>query len=530
MTAVWVALIGPEEEENLALRYLAAALGRAGFETAIIPFNSADAMGSVLQATLDSAHKKPPVLVAISLAFQWRAKDCLALAMALRERSYTGHITTGGHFGTFAARELLRDFAELDSVCLYEAERTIVDLARTVSAGGSIDCIAGLAYRKADSVVLNPLDNQQDLRDLPWPDRRGEPTNCLGHPMAPLVSGRGCYANCAFCCIAAWHGMAGGSRFRLRPVDDVADEMCWLNRQRGIEIFIFHDDNFFLPGHRQSLERITTLADALDARDIGPFATVVKARPTDVTPEIFQAMRDRLGCIRTFLGIENASEQGLQTLQRRVRADENPRAMQVLRELGIWICFNMLIFDPDTTIESLETNLSFVEQQPDYPFNFGRVELYAGTPLLARLQEEKRCWGDYLGHDYRMASPQMEQIFRIAMQCLHQRVFAGGALANRLQAVRLEVEVARRFHPDIYRESWLPRVADLCSRLGRDSAAGLREIIQFVSRGGRDSRQFVMDLSARLRAVEDQVGQAATSLENEMAKTIGVDCWSAGGI
>ena len=60
---------------------------------------------------------EPPLLVGLSLAFQWRAPDFLALAMALREEGYRGHITAGGHFATFAAGELLRDFAALDSVC-----------------------------------------------------------------------------------------------------------------------------------------------------------------------------------------------------------------------------------------------------------------------------------------------------------------------------------------------------------------------------------------------------------------------------
>ena len=35
----WVALIGPELEENLSLRYLAASLQRAGVESRILPFN-----------------------------------------------------------------------------------------------------------------------------------------------------------------------------------------------------------------------------------------------------------------------------------------------------------------------------------------------------------------------------------------------------------------------------------------------------------------------------------------------------------
>ncbi len=76
----------------------------------------------------------------------------------------------------------------------------------------------------------------------------------------------------------------------------------------------------------------------------------------------------------------------------------------------------MLVFDPDATIEALETNLDFIRDNGDYPSNFGRVELYAGTPLLTRMQNEARASGDYLRWNYAQSSEEMEQVFRIAMR------------------------------------------------------------------------------------------------------------------
>src|SRR5207248_8417149 len=110
---------------------------------------------------------------------------------------------------------------------------------------------------------------------------------------------------CSFCCIAAWHEQSlPGKRYRVRDVDDVADEMLELKKTRGIDVFVFHDDNFFLPGHKKNLERLSALADALDRRDIGHIATVVKARPTDVDMEVFKVLKHRLGCIRVYVGVE----------------------------------------------------------------------------------------------------------------------------------------------------------------------------------------------------------------------------------
>lgn len=135
-------------------------------------------------------------------------------------------------------------------------------------AGADLATIRGLALRDATGRPL--LRAPPELAGLAWPQRFGEPTRCLGHRAAAMIGSRGCYARCAFCCIAAWHEQTlPGKRYRLRPVDDIADEMADLVRRRGIDTFIFHDDNFFLPNPARSLERIEALGDALDARGVG---------------------------------------------------------------------------------------------------------------------------------------------------------------------------------------------------------------------------------------------------------------------
>ena len=48
----WVALVGPEIEENLSLRYIAASLAASGFRSEIVPFNSEADFGSALEAIL----------------------------------------------------------------------------------------------------------------------------------------------------------------------------------------------------------------------------------------------------------------------------------------------------------------------------------------------------------------------------------------------------------------------------------------------------------------------------------------------
>src|SRR5579871_2865365 len=79
-----VALVGPELEENLSLRYLAASLARGGFSSEIVPFNRERDLARALRRVLSPADGgAPPDVVGLSLAFQWRARDFLGLAVAL---------------------------------------------------------------------------------------------------------------------------------------------------------------------------------------------------------------------------------------------------------------------------------------------------------------------------------------------------------------------------------------------------------------------------------------------------------------
>ena len=138
-----VALVGPELEENLSLRYLSAALEAAGHEARLYDFHGPDQIGIIAR---DIAAWRPEA-VGLSMVFTARAREYLALAAELRRSGFAGHMVAGGHFASFHAAELLRDFPALDSIVHGDGEEALVDLLRTSSRSKS--SAAGPCTRRA---------------------------------------------------------------------------------------------------------------------------------------------------------------------------------------------------------------------------------------------------------------------------------------------------------------------------------------------------------------------------------------------
>lgn len=515
-----VVLIGSEFEENLSLRYLAAAVQQDGFEAHMIAFNDPGSATETIQRTLALA----PLVVGISVPFQMRAPEFLALAQSLRATGFSGHIVVGGHFATFEYLNILRDYPAIDSVVRHEGELTLRELCTRLRDGVAVTGLQGGVVRAADGSVVDGGKRQlPPLDDLPFPDRRGHPHRVLGVPVSPVIGSRGCYADCSFCCIYAYAENADGARYRRRSPEDIAREMRQEYRERGVRLFVFHDDNFFVPSREQNLARYRRLKALLDEAGMRDIALVIKCRPNDVTPELFALLKE-MGLIRTYVGIETNSNEGIVSLNRRITSEDNRRALRVFRDLDIYHSFNVLIFDPEATLEGIRRNIEFMEEFAETPFNFCRAEVYAGTPLKAILEHEGRLSGDYFAWGYEMRSPVVELLFRIVTTAFASRNFKADGVANLNMGIRVDNEVMHRFYPDCWDAEWERRVRDFSRRVGLDSVSTLRDALTFVESGSlydhEEVKRFTLALARRVARADLALLTECKALRREMERRI----------
>jgi radical SAM superfamily enzyme YgiQ (UPF0313 family) len=502
-----LALIGPELEENLSLRYLHAALVRAGHEAKIFDFHARRQIEAVARDVIDCE----PDVVGLSMVFTARSREFVDMADQLRQGGFHGHVTAGGHFASFHARRLLEDVPALDSIVHGEGEETIVELGENLSA---LDRVRGLTWRDADGrIVENPRRaGLQDLDARAWPTRPARFHEYLGLPIANMLSGRGCYGNCRFCSINAWHRENPGRRFRQRDVRCVAEEMAHLALARGVRIFNFHDDNFFLPKKKDNLARLGELAQALEAAGVGRIGIQVKARPDSVDAEVLGLLK-RIGLFRVFLGVETNAVAGLKTLGRGIERRQNRDALAVLKRLGIHTCFNLLLFDPETRPADVADNLRFMRRHAEFPQNFCRVEVYAGTDIHRTLADQNRLLGDYFGHTYRIADPRVQLAYEIFRRVFAERNFAAGGMNHQAMKLDYYFHVLRHFCPDRSGGGLRRQVKSLVAQLNRNSASLMERICRFVDRRDRpDERQ--------VRRFSDELLSARAEFDAAMGPTM----------
>lgn len=529
-----VVLVGSEHEENLSLRYLAAAVEQAGFRAELVAWDGGGGRDRAVVRALSAR----PLAVGISVPFQHRAQEMLSFAQTLRDAGYTGHITTGGHFATFEHSAILHAHPAIDSVVRHEGEETLVELCAALRDGAQIRPLPGLVLRAsarkrlplsgpaaAAGVEIGPERPLPKLDRLPFPDRRGPAMEILGVRSAPIIGSRGCYADCSFCCIHAYAEAARGPRYRMRSVGNIVNEMRSEYDRRGVRLFVFHDDNFFLPYAPKNVERYEEMAARLREAGLTDIGIVIKCRPNDVDPHLFRVLMD-MGVIRAYVGIETSSDEGIVSLNRRITTDDNRRALRTFADLGLYSSFNMLIFDPEATLAGVEKNLTFMGEHASVPWNFCRAEVYAGTPLKATLESQGRLRGDYLAWSYEMRDPRVELLFRIATTAFFGRNFKSDGVANLNMGVRFDAEVLKRFYPGAWDEALGERLLDLSSAVGHSSVGLLREALAFIESASLADRRgvhaFTLELTRRVNRADLALLGEVKALRRELERRAGL--------
>ncbi len=312
------------------------------------------------------------------------------IAGQVKEHDGNTVVIAGGPHTVVVKEQLLND-QNIDFSVIGEGERTIVELLDALEEEGTVNGVAGLAYRKNGEPALTNLRNLiENLDELPFPawdllDPKiyAAYSNWNGELKerfyAPLVTTRGCPFHCSYC-----HNVFG-KKVRARSPENVFAEIEYLHHTLGVPEIHIIDDVFNFDPER---------AKKLCAMIMGSKMQFSFAFPNGLRADIMEEnLIDDLRAIGTYK-IHYGFETITPRLQRLIRKNLNiPKAVQIINRTAaagiITGAYFMFGFPTETREEILKTIDFAVASNLDVAYFF-KVTPYPGSELYRSLLESGR--------------------------------------------------------------------------------------------------------------------------------------------
>lgn len=344
--------------DSPGLGYIAALLRRDGHEV------------EILDALLRDL--KPRDLIPEILSRQY---DCLGitanhdhtdvlipLVRELRKQRRSGIVMVGGYLPTLSTEDLLTACPEIDIAVRGEGEMSVPDLLGRIDRSEDWRTTPGIAYMQDGLAVISPdVARVDDLDSLPFPARDGLLQRSKEKPvrLVRIVGSRGCYGRCSFCSIQAFHAVSGHSAPRVRSPKNIVDEIESTVAATGLTSFKFTDDDFIGPTDK-TREHAVQVVEELKARKL-PITFEIECRADVVNEDILRQLKE-VGLTRVFVGIESGVQAQLDRYNKRLTIEDNRRAIDTIRGLGLQLSSGFITFDPYVTVGEVAQNLQFLSE------------------------------------------------------------------------------------------------------------------------------------------------------------------------
>ena len=268
-------------------------------------------------------------------------------AMKKIKESYPETVTVGGGLMyTAIPQQIMKDNPQLDFAIVGvfgDNEYTLWELLEELKRPApNLDGIKGLTHRKGDQVILNPARPLiQNLDELPMPAYDLFPMDrYYGYSVIPnyneAVTTRGCEGACHFC-YEWWlvdpRNPRDFSSHRTRSGKAVADEMELLNKQYGVTVLTFMDDDF-----NSDRQKMVDLVNELEKRKLDmSWFCLSRAQNLIRDADLIPRLR-KVGLYQVLIGIDGGTDEEIAEARKgpmKVGVKELKELIQFLRQNDI---------------------------------------------------------------------------------------------------------------------------------------------------------------------------------------------------
>ncbi len=272
-------------------------------------------------------------------------------------------IICGGPGPTFSSKIIL-DHTSVDICVISEGEETIIDLLNNMD---KLDNVAGISYRENNEVIYTETRKYiKDLDAIPFPNREifdfrsvierkkfvyEQDKKMRNLITADVIAGRGCPYQCTFCSKTF-------SGTRLRSVSNIIEEAEQLKEKYAITNLQFNDE-LVLVSKKRTLELCANLKEL-------QLQWSCQGRIDQVDEEILCTMKNS-GCIAVGYGVESVSQSILDSMKKKIKAEDIIPVIKMTRKIGITPIIQYMYGYPGETDETIERTFRFFKEL-DIPF------------------------------------------------------------------------------------------------------------------------------------------------------------------
>jgi hopanoid biosynthesis associated radical SAM protein HpnJ len=300
--------------------------------------------------------------------------DC-RVAEAIKQQKPDTKIGFVGAHAAVLPTETLKASTAIDWVGRKEFDYT----CKEVAEGRDLATIAGLSYKDRDGKIKHNPERPliENLDSLPWMadiyrrdvDVQKYFNGYLNHPYMSLYTGRGCPAQCTFC---LWPQTIGGHKYRVRSIQNVADEMAYLKKLfPEVKEYFFDDDTFTanLPRAREIAKKIAPLGLTWSCNS-----------RANLDYDNIKLLKDN--GLRLFLvGYESGNEDILKNIKKGVTLDEMRRFTKACHRAGVLIHGAFILGLPVETKETIQQTIDFAKELDVLIIQVSLAAPYPGTEL-----------------------------------------------------------------------------------------------------------------------------------------------------
>ncbi|MCL6477729.1 MAG: B12-binding domain-containing radical SAM protein [Peptococcaceae bacterium] len=342
------------------LAYAAGVLERE-FETRLV---DAPAWKWDLAKVLEDIDDYKPSLVVVDSSFPSLNND-MKVADAIKANIQATVVLVGPPASQFPVKILKN--SNIDIVARLEYDHTLLEIARQINEKKNYYSISGISYKDNGTIVNNPNRDwisSSELDKIPFVSKvykshLNVKDYFLGsslYPEVQIFTGRGCPNLCTFC---SWPETLMGRTYRVRSVENVLDELEWIeeNLPEVKEVF-FEDDTFTI-----SKQRIAEYCRGYKMRNL-KIAWACNARAT-LDLETMKLMK-KAGCRLVIVGYESGDEAILKNIKKGITTEHIKKFAVNARKAGLLVHGDFIIGLPGETKDTIEKTKKLInEVKPD---------------------------------------------------------------------------------------------------------------------------------------------------------------------